>query len=140
MAHVNALSLEPGLGLDSPPGERAAELSPQTSDGAAPHPERADPNPRDQELSDLAEDWWRRLPPDEQPHALCTRYPRVANRIALCWSDKVLTEQLFGQLIIDRRGGRKGFPREVLVELLKLREFAAHAPMAGSPPLTGHII
>jgi hypothetical protein len=69
------------------------------------------------------------------------RYPRVANRLALCWSDKVLTRRLFEELLTDQRGGRRGFPPPVRDELLRLRlahsqpdrESASRTP----PPIEG---
>ena len=57
-----------------------------------------------------------------RPERLCARYPRVANRLALCWAELDLTERLFDDLLNDRRGGRRGFPAPVLVELRALRE------------------
>lgn len=60
-----------------------------------------------------------------RPHRLCQLYPRVANRLALCWPDWALTERLFEDLMIDKREGRQGFPREVAAELMRLRRFSA---------------
>ena len=77
-------------------------------------------NARDSTLSKLAEEWRERLSPRLQTRALCERYPRIANRIALCWSDRALTRQLLDQLLHDRRGGRKGFPAPVRAELVAL--------------------
>jgi len=87
---------------------------------------RSPPNPRDRSLSSLAQAWRDRLPPEQRPLQLCDRYPRVANRLALCWGDPVLTEMLFKDLLNDRRGMRlrKGFPPPVLRELLALHDLA----------------
>lgn len=92
---------------------------------------RSPPNPRDRALSSLAQAWRDRLPPDRRPLQLCERYPRVANRLALCWGDPVLTEMLFKDLLNDRRGMRlrKGFPPPVLGELLTLQELARRQAM-----------
>jgi hypothetical protein len=81
---------------------------------------RSPENPRDKTLSKVAEEWSQRLPPQLQTHALCEQYPRVANRIALCWSDPVLARVLLAQLLTDHRGGRKGFPAPVHAELAAL--------------------
>lgn len=80
---------------------------------------RSAPNPRDNTLSMLAEEW-RDRSPRLPVQALCELYPRIANRIALCWPDQVLTERLLDQLLTDRRGGRKGFPALVYAELVAL--------------------
>ena len=55
-----------------------------------------------------------------RPLELCGAYPRVANRIALCWNDLALVDAVFNELLLDRRGGRAGFPSPVAVELLRL--------------------
>jgi hypothetical protein len=49
----------------------------------------------------------------------------VANRIAWCWADAALADQVLDDLLTDRRGGREGFPRAIVVELRRLREFRA---------------
>jgi len=77
-------------------------------------------NPRDSTLSKLAEEWRERLSPHVQTRSLCERYPRIANRIAICWSDPVLMRRLLDELLRDRRGGRKGFPAPVRAELAAL--------------------
>lgn len=82
---------------------------------------------RDQDLmlADHVLAWLRELPQPLRPSALCARYPRVANRIALCWSDPALTEQLFASLLFSERTKRRGFPPPVAGELVNLREFHA---------------
>jgi len=76
---------------------------------------------RDQTLTTLAMAWRDSLPAELQPRALCERYPRIANRLALCWSDPVLTDAVMRDLLTPRRGGRKGFPKEVRIELMALQ-------------------
>ncbi len=74
-------------------------------------------------LSDQVLSWLQLLPQPVRPSALCAHYPRVANRIALCWSDPLLTEQVFDALLLSQRGKRKGFPPTVAAEMLRLRAF-----------------
>ena len=71
----------------------------------------------------MAHDWLASLPGPMRPAELCAAYPRVANRLALCWNDPALTERLLDDLLIGRRGKRKGFPASVTEELLRLRRF-----------------
>lgn len=80
---------------------------------------------QDQVLSDQVLGWLQLLPQPVRPSELCARYPRVANRIALCWSDPLLTEQVFDALLLSQRGKRKGFPPRVAAEMLRLRAFHA---------------
>lgn len=80
--------------------------------------------------SDLALDsdalaWLRRLPPGRQPLRLAKRFPRLVNRIAWCWADAALADQVFDDLLTDRRGGRQGFPVDVVQELRRLRAHRA---------------
>ena len=67
--------------------------------------------------------WLDSLPSALQPASLCCHYPAVANRIALCWSDPALMERVFDDLLLDRRGRRRGFPSEVASDLLRLHLF-----------------
>jgi len=85
-------------------------------------------SPADAGLSRLAQAWMERLPGPTQPVQLCHLYPRIANRLALCWPDRVLTAQVFDTLFSTKRWGRKGFPRPVLDELVLLRKYSAMRP------------
>lgn len=69
--------------------------------------------------------WIAKLPHDVQPIELLRSYPRIANLIASAWEDREATHQYFDELLQDRRGSRKGFPPEVMVELLALRSHYA---------------
>ena len=77
----------------------------------------------DHVLSGSTYAWLKTLPYAVRPVELCSRYPRVGNRLALCWSDPAQTERLFDDLLLDRRGKRKGFPPSVAEELVYLRRF-----------------
>ena len=66
--------------------------------------------------------WLREIPRSFHPRQLCRHYPRVANQLARHWHDPVQTDRLLIDLMIDRRGGRAGFPARVLDELQALQE------------------
>ncbi len=68
-------------------------------------------------------DWLASLPPNVRPLALATRFPRVANRIAQEWAEPSACRRDFEELVYDNRGNRKGFPPDVLDELLALRDY-----------------
>jgi hypothetical protein len=72
-------------------------------------------------LSPIAQGWLASFRPESQPSALCLSYPRIANRLALCWGDRGLAARVLDDLIMDKRRGRAGFPAEVTKDLLKLR-------------------
>ena len=70
--------------------------------------------------------WLDALPRRVQPHSLCESYPRVANLIAATWEDTESLRIYFDELLIDRRGGRKGFPPDVSNDLRTLRSHVAY--------------
>jgi hypothetical protein len=83
--------------------------------------------------------WVAKLPQEVQPIELMRSYARIANLIASSWDDRSATHQYFDELLQDRRGSRKGFPPEVMTELLALRTHYATlhpAPMASWEDLT----
>lgn len=94
---------------------------------------REPPTERDMKLTGLALSWLERLPLPLRPVNLCSRYPRVANRLALCWSDAVLCGRLFDDLLVDRRGNRKGFPPPVAEELMRLRVYRTQKAVREEP-------
>ena len=69
----------------------------------------------------IAERWSAALPTTVRPDALIERFPRIANLLALQWSDANARAAYFDELLVDRRGHRQGFPPPVLDELLRLR-------------------
>ena len=83
-------------------------------------PRRTLPSEQDRTLSAPARQWLRQLPARERPLALCSRYPRLANRLASVWEDPAQAEAVFDELMIDQRGGRLGFAPLVAGELMRL--------------------
>ena len=53
------------------------------------------------------------------PAALEARYARIFNRIMELWGTAD-AEEYFGDLMVDKRGGRQGFPPDVLNDILTL--------------------
>jgi hypothetical protein len=85
---------------------------------------------RDLTLAGNTHAWLARLPPGVQPQRLGAKFPGVANRLALCWDDHALIERVFDSLLLDRRGGRAGFPPGVANELMRLRAYRARFTQA----------
>lgn len=56
------------------------------------------------------------------PHALEARYERILRKIEELWNTPDIDEY-FTDLLIDKRGGRQGFPSEVLQDIITLRDF-----------------
>jgi hypothetical protein len=67
--------------------------------------------------------WFGDLPPEIQPFVLLRRYARVANLVAATWHDANLFRTYIESLLVDRRGGRRGFPPNVRRELLALQKY-----------------
>jgi hypothetical protein len=104
--------------LDRPPAGvgRVAELQPGYWEQR-----RRKPQASDRALTGATIDWVLALPPSLRPRKLCEQYPRVANAVADAWRDPIERKRVLDELLTDRRGGRRGFPLEVLHEIEALR-------------------
>lgn len=60
--------------------------------------------------------------PDLYPWALEAQYPRILQRIMDAWDNPQRARAMFAELLVDVRGGRQGFPREVAHDLFRLSE------------------
>ncbi len=62
-----------------------------------------------------------RTRPEKYPHLLAKEFPRVLAKIAKIWgSDKA--NEYFIELLVDKRGTRKGFPQKIAEEIFFLSE------------------
>jgi hypothetical protein len=61
--------------------------------------------------------WIDELPSHLRPIHLIEQFPRIVNLIAFDWDDATATYERFDSLLVDRRGGRRGFPTEIRREL-----------------------
>ena len=73
-------------------------------------------------LTDETTVWMSEMPESVQPRQLALRYARLANRLCKVWTEPLKCERLLDDLMMDRRGGRKGFPLHVANELATLRD------------------
>lgn len=90
----------------------------------APEAMRSPLSERDRTLSALVPRWVESMSTELQPRYLSEHFPRIANRLALCWADPALTVQLLDAFLVDKRGTRRGFPQKALSELKGLRQLA----------------
>lgn len=65
--------------------------------------------------------WAAELPRSVRPRAVMCHFPRIANQLAGMWSDAPAVRSYLKSLLVDDRGNRKGFPPNILRELLALR-------------------
>lgn len=64
--------------------------------------------------------WLRGIPNGAHPKQLCRHYPRIANRIAVNWEHLPVIDRLLTELMVDRRGDRKGFTPRIRQEIERL--------------------
>jgi hypothetical protein len=79
---------------------------------------------RPQPAEDLSAEtarWLDGLPAEVQPRRLQVEFPRIANTIAKRWTTPSLCLAYFEDLLVDRRGNRRGFPLTVMLELAELK-------------------
>ena len=67
--------------------------------------------------------WASALPREVVPPALLSKFPRICNLLAVLWQDPGSLRRYLDDLLVDKRGNRKGFPIEILRELFALRAY-----------------
>ncbi|WP_354675459.1 hypothetical protein [Cupriavidus alkaliphilus] len=96
---------------------------------------RRAPSPDDAVLSDVAMRWLLSLPAGARPLLLCRRYPRIGNQLAALSANPAALHAFLVELLIDKRGGRQGFPDGIALELSRLHEYVAlQLPGANETP------
>ena len=76
--------------------------------------------------------WLAALPEDVRPIKLAQQFPRIANRLRHVWKRVATCEAYLDDLLVSRRGTRKGFQLEITQELEALREYYARLYPGGS--------
>jgi hypothetical protein len=66
--------------------------------------------------------WLAGLPADVRPTLLPIQFVRIANELARVWPAPRACLDYFDDLLIDRRGGRQGFPFDVALEIAGLKD------------------
>jgi hypothetical protein len=97
----------------------------QTTQGAnfinnAPRPQTPKRNP--DESYKFANELIGKLPSDLSLIHLYADFPHVLDKIAVAWGDHAAFYALMDDLLIDKRGGRSGFPFKTALELSRLAE------------------
>jgi hypothetical protein len=97
----------------------------------------------DRALQSETHEWLRQIPRWLHPTQLCRYHPRLANRIAQRWTDAPQVARLLSDLMIDRRGQRRGFAPRINEEIERLYRHNAERMNALLPgpspavPMTG---
>ncbi|WP_420992233.1 hypothetical protein ACKI2N_030840 [Cupriavidus sp. 30B13] len=79
-----------------------------------------------QVLTSTALKWLASLPPEARPLELCRGYARIGNQMAALAATPSVLSAYLADLLIDRRGGRQGFPGGIALELSRLQEYLLH--------------
>jgi hypothetical protein len=66
--------------------------------------------------------WLASLPADVRPTLLPIQFVRIANALARVWPAPRACLNYLEDLLIDRRGGRHGFPFDVALEIARLKD------------------
>jgi hypothetical protein len=85
--------------------------------------ERRPAQPGDMVLTEKTTLWMASLSEELRPESLATHYPRITNLIAEQWRQPTKMDKFFDEVFVDSRGGRKGFPFSVLMELTTLKNY-----------------
>ncbi len=59
------------------------------------------------------------------PIQLCRHHPRLANQLAQTWHDAVVADAFLRELMVDRRGDRRGFAPRVVAEIARIQRYNA---------------
>ena len=84
--------------------------------------------PTDRALAGATIDWLLSLPAPLQPHGLVDQVPRLANQIAAAWPDRSRCLHALKALLTDDRGGRRGLPYALRLEIEALLQHLATLP------------
>ena len=103
--------------LDEPPAglEVARQLRSPSWKGR-----RRAAEPTDHAILGRTVDWILSLAPEARPTHLADSMPRIANALAQRWSNPDAAGEFLTDLLIDRRGGRRGFAFDIKKELVML--------------------
>jgi hypothetical protein len=88
-----------------------------------PAHQRQPESPYDRSLNRSTIAWLRDLPRPILPVTLASQFPRIANRLSRFWDSPKMMQECFRELLMDKRGRRKGFPKKVLDELNMLAQY-----------------
>jgi len=80
-------------------------------------------SPYDRNLNRSTIAWLNELPRPLVPVTLASEFPRITNRLSRFWDSPKMMEECFRELLVDKRGRRKGFPKKVLDELHMLAQY-----------------
>lgn len=85
--------------------------------------QRRTPRPEDLVLSAQAAALLQSIDAEHRPARLAERFPRIVNHMSRIWADRGAMDRYLTELLIDHRGDRQGFPFDIVLELMGLRDY-----------------
>jgi hypothetical protein len=82
--------------------------------------QRQPESPYDRSLNRSTVTWLHELPSEVRPRESTVRFPRILNRLSRYWDSPRMLDEIFAELLVDKRVGRKGFPPAILAEIRAL--------------------
>lgn len=67
--------------------------------------------------------WLMQLPPKARPLRLPIEFARIANTLSGRWTTRAACLAYLDDLLIDKRGNRRGFPADVVLEIAALKNY-----------------
>lgn len=67
--------------------------------------------------------WLASLPGEVRPRVLPIQFARIANNLARGWRARAASLAYLDDLLIDKRGNRRGFPIGIVLELAALKNY-----------------
>ena len=84
--------------------------------------------------------WLDQLPLTVRPQHLPKKFPRITNGLSRHWRAPRACLAYLDDLLIDKRGNRRGFPLEILIELASLKSHFQTAVHRAPQTLWGEIL
>ena len=69
--------------------------------------------------------WLDNLPADVRPRTLTIEFPRIVNALRSHWAKPRVCLDYLDDLMLDKRGGRQGFPGAIVIEIANLKDHYA---------------
>lgn len=74
-------------------------------------------------IGPYAQQWFNDLPEKVRPNVLRCKFPHILERIQQEWESPRGLDRLFTNLMVDDRGGRRGFPFNAVREIYAIRDY-----------------
>ncbi len=67
--------------------------------------------------------WLASLPFTVRPRELPVQFTRIANALGRAWAEPLRCMRYLDDLLLDRRGNRRGFPLAIALEIVSIKNY-----------------